>query len=198
MLLCYTTNFFPKKLLLRSFEKNDAVSIPVLNTFKITTFPHLEHRSNITESPFYNCIGSRNANKRQSICSKLCVRMLLSPFFMNWWGKLRFTSYKILWGDNAWYGTLTRESGFDKSQCWKPPLFPNVCPRLANKFLMGELIDHQKNVQQRKSECLLQLSRTLGVSLNICRKSDFTAKLNHTQADAGALLQVRIQLNFIT
>jgi len=72
--------FFPKKLLMRSFEKNDAVSIPVLNTFKITTFPHREHRSNITESPFYNCIGSRNANKRQSTCSKLCVRMLLSLF----------------------------------------------------------------------------------------------------------------------
>jgi len=91
-------------------------------------------------------------------------------FVMNWWGKLRFTSYKILCGDNAWYGTSTRESGFDKSQCWKPPLFPNVCPRLVNKFLMGELIDPQKNDQQRKSECHLQLSRTLGVSLNIYSK----------------------------
>jgi len=100
------------------------------------------------------------------------VACLFCRFFMNWWGKLRFTNYKILWGDNAWYGTLTRESGFDKSQCWKAPLFPNVCPRLVNKFQMGELIDHQKNVQQRKSECHLLLSRTLGVSLNIYRKPE--------------------------
>jgi len=28
--------------------KNDTALIPVLNTFKITTFPHLEHRSNMT------------------------------------------------------------------------------------------------------------------------------------------------------
>jgi len=28
----------------------------VLNTFKITTFPHLEHRSIMTEYLFYNCI----------------------------------------------------------------------------------------------------------------------------------------------
>jgi len=43
--------------------------IPVLNTFKITTFPHLVHRSNITEYSFYNCIRYRNAKTRQSICS---------------------------------------------------------------------------------------------------------------------------------
>ena len=93
-------------------------------------------------------------------------------FAMNWIGKLRFTSYKVLWRDNAWYGTSARESGFDKSLCWKPPLFPNVCPCLVNKFLAEERIDHQKNDQQRKSECHLQLSRTLGVHLNIYSTPD--------------------------
>jgi len=29
--------------------------MPVLNTFKITSFPHHEHRSNMTEYSFYNC-----------------------------------------------------------------------------------------------------------------------------------------------
>jgi len=29
--------------------------IPVLNTFKITTFPHLEYIGNMTEYSFYNC-----------------------------------------------------------------------------------------------------------------------------------------------
>jgi len=48
--------------------KNDTILIPVLNTFKITTFPHLEHRSNMTEYSFYNCIAYQNANTRQSIC----------------------------------------------------------------------------------------------------------------------------------
>ena len=37
---------------------------------------------------------------------------------------------------------------------------------------MGALLDPQKNDQQRKSECHLLLSRTLGVYLNICRKPD--------------------------
>jgi len=51
--------------------KNDTVLIPVLNT----TFPHLEHRSNKMEYSFYKCIRWRNAKTRQSICSKLSVRM---------------------------------------------------------------------------------------------------------------------------
>ena len=37
-----------------------------LNTFKITTFIHLEHKSIRTEYSFYNCIRYRNAKKRQS------------------------------------------------------------------------------------------------------------------------------------
>jgi len=41
--------------------------VPVVNTFKITTFPHLEHRSNMTEYSLYNCIKYRNAKTRQSI-----------------------------------------------------------------------------------------------------------------------------------
>jgi len=41
--------------------KNDTVLIPVLSTFKIATFPHLEHRSNMTEYSFYDCAGYRNA-----------------------------------------------------------------------------------------------------------------------------------------
>jgi len=49
--------------------KNDTALIPVLNTFKTTTFPLLEYRSNMTEYPFYNCIRYRNAKTRQSICS---------------------------------------------------------------------------------------------------------------------------------
>jgi len=48
-----------------------------------------------------------------------------------------------------------------------------VCPRVVNKFLMEDLIDDQKNDQQRKSECHLQLSRTLGVYLDIYSKPDF-------------------------
>jgi len=70
MLLCYATNFFPKILILQSFETNITVLIPVSNTFKITTFPHLEHRHNMTEYSFYNRITYRNAETRQSICSK--------------------------------------------------------------------------------------------------------------------------------
>jgi len=41
--------------------KNGTAQIPVLNTFKIITFPHLEHRSNMTEYSFYNCTGYLNA-----------------------------------------------------------------------------------------------------------------------------------------
>jgi len=39
--------------------KNDTALIPVLNTFKITTFPHFEHRSNMTEYSFYKGIRYR-------------------------------------------------------------------------------------------------------------------------------------------
>jgi len=53
--------------------------MPVLNAFKITTFSHLEHRSNITEYSLYNCIRYRNAKTRQSVAyvatSKLSARM---------------------------------------------------------------------------------------------------------------------------
>jgi len=49
--------------------KNDTALIPVLNTFKITTYPHLGHRSNMAEYSFYNCIRYQNAKTRQSICS---------------------------------------------------------------------------------------------------------------------------------
>jgi len=41
--------------------------IPVLNTFKITTFLYLEHESIMTEYLFYNCIRYRNAKTRQNI-----------------------------------------------------------------------------------------------------------------------------------
>jgi len=41
----------------------------VLNTFKITTFPHHEQRSNMTEYSFYNCTRYQNAKTRQRICS---------------------------------------------------------------------------------------------------------------------------------
>jgi len=51
-------------------RQNDTALIPVLNTFKITTFPLLEHRSNMTEYLFCNCIIYPNAKKRQSTCSK--------------------------------------------------------------------------------------------------------------------------------
>jgi len=44
--------------------------ISVLNKIKITTFPHLEHRGNMADYLFYNCIRYRNAKTRQSICSK--------------------------------------------------------------------------------------------------------------------------------
>jgi len=47
--------------------KNDTALIPVLNTFKITTFPHLEHRSNMTDYSFYNCIRYQNAKTKQSV-----------------------------------------------------------------------------------------------------------------------------------
>jgi len=56
-------------------QHNHTVLIPVLNTFKIITFPHLEYRRNITEYSFWNCIRYRNAKTRKSICSKLSVRM---------------------------------------------------------------------------------------------------------------------------
>jgi len=49
--------------------KNERALIPVLNTFKLTTFPHLEHRSNMTEYSFYKGIRYRNAKTRQSMCS---------------------------------------------------------------------------------------------------------------------------------
>jgi len=52
--------------------KNDTASIPVLNTFKITTFPHLDHRSNMTEYSFYKGIRYRNAKTSQIICSNQC------------------------------------------------------------------------------------------------------------------------------
>jgi len=38
---------------------NNTALIPVLNTFKITTFPHLERRRNMTEYSLYNCIRYR-------------------------------------------------------------------------------------------------------------------------------------------
>ena len=37
-----------------------------LSTFKITTFPHLEHRSNMAEYSIYNCIRYRNVKTRQA------------------------------------------------------------------------------------------------------------------------------------
>jgi len=43
--------------------------MPVLNTFEITTFPHVEHRRKMTDYSFWNCIRYRNAKTRQSICS---------------------------------------------------------------------------------------------------------------------------------
>jgi len=46
-----------------------APALPVLNTFKITTFPHLDHRSNMNECSFYKGIIHRNAKTRPSICS---------------------------------------------------------------------------------------------------------------------------------
>jgi len=49
--------------------ESDTTLIPVLNTFKITTFPHLEQRSIMTEYSFYNCIRYRNAKTRQNIRS---------------------------------------------------------------------------------------------------------------------------------
>jgi len=49
--------------------KNDTALIPVLNTFKITTFLHLEHKSIMTEYSFHNCIRYWNAKTRQNICS---------------------------------------------------------------------------------------------------------------------------------
>jgi len=57
--------------------KNDTALIPVLNTFEITTFPHLGHRNNMTEYSFYNCIRYQNAkqNKAYVATSKLSVRM---------------------------------------------------------------------------------------------------------------------------
>jgi len=45
--------------------KNDTALLLVLNTFKITTFLHLEHKSIMTECLFYNCIRYRNAKTRQ-------------------------------------------------------------------------------------------------------------------------------------
>jgi len=45
--------------------------IPVLNTFKITTFPHLEHRRIMTEYSFNNCIRYQDTKRRQSIRSNL-------------------------------------------------------------------------------------------------------------------------------
>ena len=39
-----------------------------LNTFKITTYPHLGHRSNMTGYSFYNCIRYQNAKTRLRIC----------------------------------------------------------------------------------------------------------------------------------
>jgi len=47
--------------------------IPVLNTFKITTFLHLEHKSIMTEYSFYNSIRYRNAKTRQNIRSNYQV-----------------------------------------------------------------------------------------------------------------------------
>jgi len=51
------------------YRKNHLASIPVLNTFKIITFPHLEHRRNLTGYSFYNCVTYRNTKTRQSIRS---------------------------------------------------------------------------------------------------------------------------------
>jgi len=48
-------------------SKNTTALIPVLNKFKITTFPHLENKRNMTDYSFYNCIRYRNAKTRQSI-----------------------------------------------------------------------------------------------------------------------------------
>jgi len=48
--------------------KNDTALMPVLNTFKITTFPHHEHRCNMTEYSFYNGTRYQNAKTRQRIC----------------------------------------------------------------------------------------------------------------------------------
>jgi len=42
-------------------SKNATALIPVLNTFKITTFPNLQRISNMTEYSFYNCIKYGNA-----------------------------------------------------------------------------------------------------------------------------------------
>jgi len=55
------------------------VLMPVLNTFKITTFLLQKHIRNMTEYSFYNCIRYQNAKTRQSVCSKLSVRM---PFML--------------------------------------------------------------------------------------------------------------------
>jgi len=49
--------------------KNDTALIPVLNTFKITTFQHLEHRSSMTEYSLCNGIRHQDTKTRQSICS---------------------------------------------------------------------------------------------------------------------------------
>jgi len=51
--------------------------IPLLNAFKITTFPLLEHRSTMTGCSFNNCIRYRNTKTRQAYVatSRLSVSM---------------------------------------------------------------------------------------------------------------------------
>jgi len=53
--------------------KNATAFIPVLNTFKITTFLYLEHKNIMAEYPLYNCISYRNGKTRQSMCSNYQV-----------------------------------------------------------------------------------------------------------------------------
>jgi len=60
---------------------------------------------------------------------------------------------------------------------------------------MGELIDHQKNNQQRKSECHLQQSRTLGVYLSFYRKSDIPNRIAADSWDQLALPLLNSQVS---
>ena len=45
---CHWDFEYVKNAAIKQVGKNDTVLIPVLNTFKITTFPHLEYRNNMT------------------------------------------------------------------------------------------------------------------------------------------------------
>ena len=66
----------PRKQLTKR-GKNDTALIPILNTFNITTFPHLEHRSNMTEYSYTKALETEMQRhvKAYVATSKLPVRM---------------------------------------------------------------------------------------------------------------------------